>query len=274
MLAQVGPQSALTELPKPAHSLDVEGIAVAAPGVPTAIASNIRFRLTAGEALGVIGPSGSGKTSLVRTLVGIWPPARGKVRLDGAALDQWDPELRGPHIGYVSQSIELFDGTVAENIARMSIEADAAALMRAAQAAGAHEMILRLPSGYDTKIGEGGIALSGGQRQRIALARALYGEPFLVVLDEPNSNLDGEGEAALQQAIRDLKARAAIVVLIAHRPSVLQHCDKVLFLANGLQQAFGPRDEVLRKVLARSPQPAAAAGNLRVVSETTSGSER
>ena len=179
-----------------------------------------------------------------------------------------------PHIGYVSQSIELFDGTVAENIARMSIEADAAALMRAAQAAGAHEMILRLPSGYDTKIGEGGTALSGGQRQRIALARALYGEPFLVVLDEPNSNLDGEGEAALQQAIRDLKARAAIVVLIAHRPSVLQHCDKVLFLANGLQQAFGPRDEVLRKVLARSPQPAAAAGNLRVVSETTSGSER
>jgi ABC-type protease/lipase transport system fused ATPase/permease subunit len=234
----------------------------------------VRFRLKAGEALGVIGPSGSGKTSLGRTLIGVWPAAKGKVRIDGAALDQWDPQFLGRHVGYVAQNVELFDGTIADNIARMSVDPDPAAILDAARAAGAHDMILRLSSGYATKIGDAGAVLSGGQRQRIGLARALYGSPFLVVLDEPNSNLDREGEKALQQAIRDLKARGAIVVLIAHRSATLAECDKVLFLATGVQQAFGPRDEILRKVFAPSGSPAAAAGHLKVVSETTERGEK
>ncbi len=173
------------------------------------------------------------------------------MRLDGAALDQWDPEALGRHIGYVSQGVELFDGTIAENIARMAIEPDSAAVLEAARAAGAHDMIVRLPTGYDTRIGEAGSVLSAGQRQRIALARALYGDPFLLVLDEPHTNLDREGEAALEQAIANAKARGAIVILVAHRPSALAACDKVLVLANGVQQAFGPRDEVLAQVTAR-----------------------
>ncbi len=233
----------------------------------------MQFRLSAGEALGVIGPSGSGKTSLVRTLLGIWPPAKGTVRLDGAALDQWDGEVRGRYIGYVSQAVDLFDGTIAENIARMESEPDAKAVLAAAQAAGAHDMILRMPSGYDTRIGDSGVVLSAGQRQRIALARALYGDPFLVVLDEPNSNLDADGEAALQNAVLGFKARGSIIVLITHRPSALAACDKVLFLANGTQQAFGPRDDVMRKVMQqRPPQP--AVGNLKVVGDASGGGER
>jgi ABC-type protease/lipase transport system fused ATPase/permease subunit len=241
--------------------LEIEDVTVVAPGSARPIVANVRFGLKAGEALGVIGPSGAGKTSLVRTIVGIWPAAKGAVRLDGAALDQWDRELLGQHLGFVAQTVELFDGTIAENIARMGITPDAAAVLRAAQAAGAHDMILRLPAGYGTKVGEGGEALSGGQRQRIAWARALYGDLFLVVLDEPNSNLDNEGEAALRQAIFDLKARGAIVVLIAHRPSVLAACDNVLVLANGAQQSFGPRDQIMAKIMGRSAAPAAS-GNL------------
>jgi len=265
------PRSA-TALPKPVRSLEVEQATVAAPGGTAPIVAGVRFGLKAGEALGIIGPSGAGKTSLVRTLVGIWPPAKGHVRLDGAALDQWDPELLGRHVGFVSQTVELFDGTISENVARMEMTPDAEAVLRAATAAGAHDMILRLPAGYDTKVGEGGAVLSGGQRQRIALARALYGDPFLVVLDEPNSNLDSDGEVALQQAIVSLKARGAIVVLIAHRPSVLAACDRVLVLANGQQQGFGPRDEILRKVIAR-PAQAAAGSNLKVVSDTAVGGQ-
>jgi len=263
---------AATALPKPVRSLEVEHATVAAPGAKAPILTGVGFGLRAGEALGIIGPSGAGKTSLVRTLVGIWPLAKGHVRLDGAALDQWDPEQLGRHVGFVSQTVELFDGTISENIARMDMTPDAQAVLRAAKAAGAHDMILRLSAGYDTKVGEGGAVLSGGQRQRIALARALYGDPFLVVLDEPNSNLDSEGEAALQQAIVNLKARGAIVVLIAHRASVLSACDRVVVLANGQQQGFGPRDEILRKVVAR-PMQAPAAGNLKVVSDTTVGGQ-
>jgi PrtD family type I secretion system ABC transporter len=269
--AQIKP--AATALPRPTRSLDVEQVTVVAPGSATPVVSNVRFGLKAGEALGVIGPSGAGKTSLVRTLVGIWRPAKGTVRLDGATLDQWDQELLGRHIGLVAQTVELFDGSIAENIARMSIAPDADAVLRAAHAAGAHDMILRLPAGYDTKVGEGGEALSGGQRQRIALARALYGDPFLIVLDEPNSNLDSEGEAALCQAIADLKALGAIVVLIAHRPSVLAACDNVLVLANGTQQGFGPRDQIMAKVMGRPTAPAASA-NLKVVSDTTDGGRK
>jgi len=267
--------TAAHELPKPSRSLDV-ALSVAAPGGQTPILTNIQFRLEAAEVCGIIGPSGSGKTSLARALTGVWPAVKGTVRLDGATLDQWDPEARGRHIGYVSQAVELFDGTVAENIARMQPQPDSAAVLKAAQLAGAHELIVRLPEGYNTRIGEHGVILSAGQRQRLALARALYGEPFLIVLDEPNSNLDGDGEAALQKAIAEAKKRGAIIIIIAHRQSSLIGCDKALVLMNGTQQAFGPRDQVLSKLLARAPQPAAApaaaaAGgdrNLRVVGDT------
>jgi PrtD family type I secretion system ABC transporter len=276
VLARTASKRDATTLPRPARSLDVEHVTVVAPGGTTPIVASVRFGLKAGEALGIIGPSGAGKSSLVRTLVGVWRPAKGSVRLDGAALEHWDPDLLGQHVGFVSQTVELFDGTITENIARMSVAPDHDAVLRAARAAGAHDMILRLPSGYDTGIGESGTMLSGGQRQRIALARALHGDPFLVVLDEPNSNLDNEGEAALHQAILDLKARGAIVVLIAHRPSVLAVCDRILLLANGAQQDFGPRDEILRKIVRRpAPPPAAAAavGNLKVVSDATGGGQ-
>jgi PrtD family type I secretion system ABC transporter len=272
-LSRAAPKRAATTLPKPARSLDVEQLTVAAPGTATPIVTGVHFGLKSGEALGIIGPSGAGKTSLVRALAGIWRPLKGNARLDGAALDQWDPELLGRHVGFVSQTVELFDGTISENIARMNVKPDADAVLRAAEAAGAHDMILRLPSGYDTTVGEGGEALSGGQRQRIALARALYGDPFLVVLDEPNANLDSEGEVALHQAIIDLKARGAIVVLIAHRPATLSACDRLLVLANGVQQGVGPRDEILGKLVSRRVPPAAVAGNLKVVSDTTGGGQ-
>jgi ABC-type protease/lipase transport system fused ATPase/permease subunit len=244
-----------------------------APGARTPIVRDVRFRLAAGEALGIIGPSGAGKTSLVRTLVGIWLPARGAVRLDGASLDQWDSEALGRHIGFVSQTVELFDGTISENIARMASPPDSDAVLQAARAARAHDMILKLPKGYDTPIGEAGVTLSGGQRQRIALSRALYGDPFLIVLDEPHANLDNEGEQALTQAIENAKARQAIVIMIAHRSSALAACDKVLLLAGGTQQAFGPRDEVLQRMKVRPPQ-APAVGALKVVGDANVGSER
>jgi ATP-binding cassette subfamily C protein len=265
---QLAPTAA-TALPRPCRALDVESVTVIAPGGGKPIVANANFDLKAGEALGIIGASGAGKTCLVRTLVGVWPPARGTVRLDGAALSQWEVTALGRHIGFVSQSIELFDGTIAENIARMEPQPDSESVLRAAHAAGAHEMIVRLAAGYDTRIGEAGTILSGGQRQRIALARALYGDPFLVVLDEPNSNLDGEGEAALQRAIAGVKVRGGIVVLIAHRQAALATCDKALFLANGVQQAFGPRDEVLRKLLApAAPASKAAATSAGPTSST------
>jgi PrtD family type I secretion system ABC transporter len=260
----------VTELPRPSRSLEV-ALSVAAPDGRSLLVKSAEFKLVAGEVLGIIGPSGSGKTSLARALVGVWPAVRGTIRLDGATLDQWGSEALGRHIGYVSQTSELFDGTIAENIARMSATDDSAAILAAAQLAGAHDMIVRLPAGYDTRIGEGGAVLSAGQRQRIALARALYGNPFLVVLDEPNSNLDGNGEGALQRAIQQLKANGVIVIIIAHRPASLSVCDKVLVLTDGVQQAFGPRDEVLSKLTNRNPQPAAMAGNLRVVSNTNIG---
>jgi ATP-binding cassette subfamily C protein len=273
MLARNRPARAITNLPKPSKSFEVEQLTVAAPGAQTAIVRDMNFRLAAGEALGVVGPSGAGKTSLLRALVGIWAPARGNVRFDGAAIDQWDPQFLGQHIGFVSQVVELFEGTVAENIARMAPVQDSAMVLEAARAAGAHDMILLLPSGYDTRIGESGAVLSAGQRQRIALARAFFGNPFLLVLDEPNSNLDNEGEIALQQALQNAKAKRSIVIIVAHRPSALAACDKVLLVANGGQQAYGPRDEVLKKIVP-PPQPAAASGNLKVVRDVTGGSER
>jgi len=267
-LTRAAPKREVTSLPRPARSLEVEHVVMVAPGGTKPVVANVRFALKAGQAVGIIGPSGAGKTSLVRALVGIWRPAKGCVRLDGAALDQWDLDQLGQHVGFISQTVELFDGTISENIARMNVKPDADAVLRAAKAAGAHELILRLPNGYDTPIGEGGEALSGGQRQRIALARALYGDPFLIVLDEPNSNLDNDGELALRQAIANLKTRGAIVVLIAHRPSVLAVCDHILVLANGEQKDFGSRDEIMQKM---TRPVAAPAGNLKVVSGTTAG---
>ena len=272
VLAQVPSSRSSVTLPKPTCSLDVEHIAVVAPNGRNVIVADVNFQLVAGEVLAVLGPSGAGKTSLVRNLIGVWRPGRGKVRLDGASLDQWDEEALGKHIGFVSQSVEFFDGTIAENIARMSLEPDGDAILDAGRAANAHDMILRLPAGYDTRIGDASTALSAGQRQRIALARALYGDPFLVVLDEPNSNLDSEGDIALQNAIRGLKARGAIVVIIAHRPTVLEQCDKVLILANGAQHAFGPRDTILRRVQPAARAAAAAGGgNLTVLRDPNAG---
>lgn len=248
-------------LPAPSKSLTVEAVSVTPPGQQNLVVRDVGFRVDGGQALGIIGPSASGKSSLARALVSVWQPARGKVRIDGAALEQW-PDL-GRHIGYLPQDVELFDGTVAENISRFEPEPDPAAVIAAAQAADVHELIVRLPDGYETAIGEGGMALSAGQRQRLALARALYREPFLVVLDEPNSNLDAEGDQALTQAIVGVRKRMGILIVIAHRPSALAAVDLVLAMANGQVQAFGPKEEVLRKVLRSAPKPAA----LKVVPE-------
>jgi ATP-binding cassette, subfamily C, type I secretion system permease/ATPase len=257
VLARTDVGASATVLPPPTKSLAVEHLTVLAPGSLRPAVADIRFDLSAGEALGVIGPSGAGKTCLARALVGVWRAAHGSVRLDGAALDQWSRDGLGRHIGYVAQAVDLFDGTVAENIARMEMPADDAAVVRAARAAGAHDMILRLANGYDTPIGEGGAILSAGQRQRIALARALYGDPFLLVLDEPNANLDSEGEASLDRALRAAKERGAVAIVIAHRPSALAACDKLLVLSEGTQKALGPRDEILRKVTLKRVPPAA-----------------
>ncbi len=250
-------QEERTSLPVPCRSLIVESITLTPPGLPKAVVQDITLRLEAGQGLGIIGPSAAGKSSLARAIVGVWQPARGKVRLDGAALEQWSADTLGPWIGYLPQDVELFDGTVAKNIARFEADADSEKVVAAARDAGVHDLIVRLPDGYETKVGEGGTALSAGQRQRIALARALYGDPFLVVLDEPNSNLDTEGDEALARAIRAVRNRGAIVIVIAHRPSALQNLDMVLAMANGRQQAFGPKEEVLRKVLdaSRVPRP-------------------
>lgn len=246
-----------TSLARPTANLDVRALSVAAPGSNMPIIQNISFTLDAGSGLGVIGPSGSGKSTLARAIVGAWSalPQRGTIRLDGATLAQFAPEALGRDIGYLSQEAELIDGSIAENIARFDPDATSAGVIAAAKLAGVHEMILQMPNGYDTRIGEGGSALSGGQRQRVSLARALYGDPFLVVLDEPNSNLDLPGDAALQNAIKAVRQRGGIVIVIAHRPSALAGLDSVLVLNGGLQQAFGPKDEVLKKVTAPTPSP-------------------
>ena len=217
------------------------------------------FALNAGTALGIIGPSGSGKSSLARALAGIWKPARGVIRLDGATPDQWSPDALGRSIGYLPQEVELFAGTVAENIARFETDADPAQLIAAAKTAGVHEMILRLPNGYETQVGDAGSLLSGGQRQRVALARALYGDPFLVILDEPNSNLDARGEQALTGAIDAVRARGGIAIVIAHRPSAVRAVDHVLILNEGRMQAFGARDKILgNQVQPAQPEAACA----------------
>ena len=239
------------DLPRPFKSLQISDAAIAAPGSQRIIVQGASFEVLAGKAIGLIGPSGSGKSTLARALVGVWPLVRGSVRLDGARLDQWEPDSLGRSFGYLPQDVELFDGSVAENIARLDPQMMSEAVLHAARIAGAHEMIVGLPDGYETVIGERGLALSGGQRQRVALARALYGDPFLVVLDEPNASLDNEGDEALTEAIRQVKARGGICVVVTHRPSGLAAVDFVGAMAGGQLQAFGPRDEVLAKVMRR-----------------------
>jgi ATP-binding cassette subfamily C exporter for protease/lipase len=241
-------------LPAPTGAVRFEGVAAAAPGSKALILKNMSFAIAAGDCIAVIGPSGSGKSTLARLLVGVWPALSGTVRLDGADLFQWRKEELGPHLGYLPQDIEMFDGTVAENIARFG-ELDSEQIITAAKRAGMHDIILHLPQGYDTPLGVGGCVLSGGQRQRVALARALYGDPALVVLDEPNANLDEQGERALADTLRDLHARGKTTVLITHRLAALGAVQKVLVLMDGSIKAYGPRDEVLAALQAHASKP-------------------
>ncbi|TIM59048.1 type I secretion system permease/ATPase [Mesorhizobium sp.] len=243
------PETAISvSLPAPVSALSVESISVTPPGERRMVVQDATFALEKGVGLGIVGPSASGKSSLVRAIAGIWLPVRGTVRLDGATLDQWSPEELGNHVGYLPQDVQLFDGTIAENIARFEPQAPSDKILSAARAAGVHDLVIHLPEGYETRIGEAGSALSAGQRQRVALARALYGDPFLVILDEPNSNLDAEGEAALTEAIQRVRARGGVAIVVAHRPSALASLDQVLVMANGRIQAFGPKNEILNKI--------------------------
>ncbi|RAI43561.1 type I secretion system permease/ATPase [Rhodoplanes roseus] len=246
-----GAEPPTTNLPEPTRSLSVDALGVVPPGARRPVLQGVGFRLAAGSGLGIIGPSASGKSSLARALVGAWTPAHGRVALDGASLNQWPAEQLGRAIGYLPQDVELFGGTIGENISRFAPDADPAAIVAAARAAEAHEMIVGRLQGYDAPIGEAGLTLSAGQRQRIGLARALYGNPFLVVLDEPNSNLDADGEDALTRAIMTVRLRGGIVVIVAHRPSALRAVDLVLMLEDGRVRAFGPKDDVLPRYLHR-----------------------
>lgn len=262
LLGLVQPEPPRTELPAPRASLVAKNLTVVPPGEKQAALKSISFQVDPGQAVGVIGPSGAGKSSLARTLTGVWRPAGGSVRLDGAALEHYGSETLGRHIGYLPQRVSLFDGTISQNIARLSDAPDAAKVVAAAKKAAAHEMILELPDGYDTMIHAGQVRLSGGQMQRIGLARALYDEPVILVLDEPNSNLDNTGSQALNHAIRAMKAAGRSVLIMAHRPAAIQECDTLLVLDGGMRMAFGPKDEVLKgmvknhKEIAQAPTDA------------------
>lgn len=244
LLGAVAPER--TELPKPRVKLVAKNLTVVPPGEKQASLKSISFSVEPGQAVGVIGPSGAGKSTLARTLTGVWRPAGGSVRLDGAALEHYGSETLGRHIGYLPQRVSLFDGTIAQNIARLLDTPDDAKVVAAAKMAAAHEMILELTDGYDTMISAGQVRLSGGQMQRIGLARALYDDPVILVLDEPNSNLDNDGSQALNQAIRAMKASGRSVLIMAHRPAAIQECDTLLVLDGGVRMAFGPKDEVLK----------------------------
>jgi ATP-binding cassette subfamily C protein PrsD len=246
--ATAQPPAPPVKLPRPGRELSVQNLAVAAPGFDMPIVSGVTFSLKAGSGLALLGASASGKTSLSKALVGIWPAHRGAVRLDGASLDQWRNEDLGRHIGYLPQDVGLFDGTVAENICRFDENASSDAILKAAQIAGVHDIILRLPEGYATRIGQGGMSLSAGQKQRVGLARAVFGDPFLLVLDEPNANLDADGENALTRAIGIMRQNKSIVVVISHRPSALSALDMTMVLYEGKLIAFGPSAEVFARV--------------------------
>ncbi|NSY37839.1 type I secretion system permease/ATPase [Leisingera sp. ANG59] len=250
LLDKVPEEDARTALPKPKALLEVQGLAVVPPGSNTPLLRNVNFRVQPGQAIGVIGPSGSGKSTLARALTGVWRPAAGSVRLDGASLDQYAPDVLGGHIGYLPQRVQVFDGTIAQNIARLNQQPDAEKVVEAARKAAAHEMILKLPDGYDTRVNATGGRLSGGQMQRVGLARALFDDPVIVILDEPNSNLDNEGSIALNQAIKQIKAEGRSVLIMAHRPAAIQECDMLLVIDKGTQTAFGPKDKVLQEMVA------------------------
>jgi ATP-binding cassette subfamily C protein len=254
LLDQVPPEGQRTQLPRPRALLVAENVTVVPPGASQASLRAVSFVLKPGEAMAVIGPSGAGKSSLARAVTGAWPAAGGKLRLDSATLDQYDPDVLGSYIGYLPQTVTLFDGTIAENIARLQPNADPAKVVEAAKKAAAHEMILEQPFGYDTPVSSVGGRLSGGQIQRIGLARAMYGDPVIMVLDEPNSNLDNDGTMALNRAIKTMKAENRSVIIIAHRPSAIQECDLVLKLNMGQREAFGPAREVLQKVVRNAEQ--------------------
>lgn len=252
LLGEIAPEESRTALPRPEANLSVQQLTVIPPGEAQAALRMVSFDAKPGQAIGVIGASGAGKSTLARAITGVWRAAGGRIRLDGATLDQYDPEVLGRHIGYLPQRVQLFDGTIAENIAHLALQPDPAAVVKAARAAAAHDMILKLPQGYDTPVSASGGRLSGGQIQRIGLARALYGDPAIVVLDEPNSNLDNDGSVALNAAIRQLKADGKAVLIMAHRPAAIQECDMLLLLDQGTRKAFGPRDQVLRNMVKNS----------------------
>ncbi len=242
-------------MPRPRNRLSVRDIAIAPPGCAIATVAGVSFEIESGDALGVIGPSGCGKSTLVRSLVGAWPTARGEIRFDDAMISHYSAETLADAIGHLPQSIELFDGTIAENIARFRKDATTEEVVEAARLAGVHEMILTFPKGYDTPVGEGGMTLSGGQRQRIGLARAVFGNPFLVVLDEPNSNLDPLGEQSLNEAIQRMRQKGQIVIIVAHRPSAIFAANKILSLRNGRAEMFGSKKHVLAALFPRAGQP-------------------
>ncbi|SPJ23078.1 type I secretion system permease/ATPase [Palleronia abyssalis] len=248
LLGHVPPEAPRTELPRPRARLVAEQVTVIPPEQSQATLRMVSFEVLPGTAMGVIGPSGSGKSTLARALVNAWAPAGGRIRLDGAALAQYSPDALGRHIGYLPQNVRLFDGTIAQNIARLDPGAQAADIVAAGRLAGAHDMITEFPDGYDTLVSATGGRLSGGQIQRIGLARALYGDPVLLVLDEPNSNLDNDGTLALGTAIEQVKSRGGAVIIMAHRPAAIQQCGSILVLEGGVRRAFGPKDEVLREV--------------------------
>ncbi|MBF9051078.1 type I secretion system permease/ATPase [Roseobacter sp. HKCCD9010] len=257
LLADTPPEPQRLPLPRPEARLDVHQLAVVPPGESQATLRMVSFRVEPGQAVGVIGQSGAGKSTLAKALTGVWSPAAGQIRLDGATLDQYDPDVLGSLVGYLPQTVTLFDGTIAENIARLSANPDPDAVVAAARKAAAHDLILNQPKGYDTQVTAVGSRLSGGQIQRIGLARALHGDPVLLVLDEPNSNLDNDGSEALNQAIREMKSDGRSVLIMAHRPAAIRECDMLLVLDGGMPKAFGPRDEVLKKTVQNHAQIAA-----------------
>lgn len=249
LLEQVPPESKRTELPKPKARLSIQALTIVPPGDTRAALKSVSFDVEPGQAVGVIGPSGSGKSTLARALTGVWRPAGGSIRLDGASLEQYAPTVLGQHIGYLPQRVQLFSGTIAENISRLAGEPDSKKVVAAAKKAAAHDMIVGLPDGYDTQVTANGGKLSGGQMQRIGLARAMYDDPVIVILDEPNSNLDNDGSVALNQAIRNLKADGRSVLIMAHRPAAIQECDTLLVLNGGTRTAYGPKDKILREMV-------------------------
>lgn len=266
IVGRIGLEPQRVMLPRPRGLIETENLVVAAPGSPTAILHDVSVRLEPGSVVGIIGPSAAGKSTLVRAITGVWPITSGAVRIDGADLRHWDPQALGRHLGYLPQDVELFDGTVAQNIARFDTQDDAA-IVAVAQRAGCHDLIQALPDGYNTRIGSAGHGLSGGQRQRIALARAMYGDPSLVVLDEPNASLDQAGEAALMRAVADLRERGTTVVIVTHKVGLLAGADQILMLEGGTLRASGPADQILTQVSGPRPVPALVATGGRAMPE-------